>query len=63
LCARITPRNFRHLRCLWNRFRLEPERKAGFAHLFEHMMFEGTPSAPKGAVGKAIEGGGGWNNG
>jgi predicted Zn-dependent peptidase len=24
-------------------FRLEPEGRTGFAHLFEHMMFEGTP--------------------
>ena len=29
-------------------FRLEPEGRTGFAHLFEHMMFEGTPNAPKG---------------
>jgi zinc protease len=29
-------------------FRLEPEWRTGFAHLFEHMMFEGTPNAPKG---------------
>src|SRR5215813_7951641 len=26
-------------------FRLEPEGRTGFAHLFEHMMFEGTPNA------------------
>jgi zinc protease len=44
-------------------FRLEPEGKTGFAHLFEHMMFEGTPNAPKGTLDKVIEGGGGWNNG
>jgi len=44
-------------------FRLEPERRTGFAHLFEHMMFEGTPAAPKGVFDKVIEGGGGWNNG
>jgi zinc protease len=28
-------------------FRLEPEGRTGFAHLFEHRMFEGTPVAPK----------------
>src|SRR5215471_1583019 len=44
-------------------FRLEPEGRAGFAHLFEHMMFEGTPNAPKGTLDKVIEGGGGNNNG
>ena len=31
-------------------FRLEPEGRTGFAHLFEHMMFEGTPNAPKGVL-------------
>jgi predicted Zn-dependent peptidase len=44
-------------------FRLEPEGRTGFAHLFEHMMFEGTPDAPKGTLDKVIEGGGGNNNG
>jgi zinc protease len=44
-------------------FRLEPEGRSGFAHLFEHMMFEGTPDAPKGTFDKVIEGGGGVNNG
>ncbi|HXW55310.1 MAG TPA: pitrilysin family protein [Candidatus Cybelea sp.] len=44
-------------------FRLEPEGRTGFAHLFEHMMFEGTPNAPKGVFDRAIEGGGGFNNG
>ena len=44
-------------------FRLEPEGRTGFAHLFEHMMFEGTPVAPKGTLDKVIEGGGGNNNG
>ena len=28
-------------------FRLEPQGRTGFAHLFEHMMFEGTPALPK----------------
>jgi len=44
-------------------FRLEPEGRTGFAHLFEHMMFEGTPDAPKGIFDQVIEGGGGLNNG
>ncbi len=44
-------------------FRLEPEGRTGFAHLFEHMMFEGTPEAPKGILERVIEGGGGNNNG
>jgi zinc protease len=44
-------------------FRLEPEGRTGFAHLFEHMMFEGTPNAPKGILMRAIEGGGGNLNG
>src|SRR3984957_4572539 len=44
-------------------FRLEPEGRTGFAHLFEHMMFEGTPNAPKGVLDRVIEGGGGRNNG
>src|SRR6516162_9405339 len=36
-------------------FRLEPEGRTGFAHLFEHMMFEGTPTAPKGVLDRVIE--------
>ncbi len=44
-------------------FRLEPRGRTGFAHLFEHMMFEGTPDAPKGTLERVIEGGGGINNG
>ncbi len=44
-------------------FRLEPQGRTGFAHLFEHMMFEGTPNAPKGVFDRVIEGGGGENNG
>jgi predicted Zn-dependent peptidase len=44
-------------------FRLEPEGRTGFAHLFEHLMFEGTPNAPKGVLDRVIEGGGGDNNG
>ena len=44
-------------------FRLEPKGRTGFAHLFEHMMFEGTPTAPKGVYDRVIHGGGGINNG
>jgi len=44
-------------------FRLEPQGRTGFAHLFEHMMFEGTPVAPKGILDQVIESGGGNNNG
>src|SRR5512140_3592633 len=43
-------------------FRLEPQGRTGFAHLFEHMMFQGTPNAPKGTFDRVIEGGGGSNN-
>lgn len=43
-------------------FRLEPRGRTGFAHLFEHMMFEGTPDAPKGVFDRVIEDGGGTNN-
>ncbi len=44
-------------------FRLEPQDRSGFAHLFEHMMFEGTPKAKKGVMSEIIRGGGGWYNG
>ncbi len=44
-------------------FRLEPSGRTGFAHLFEHMMFEGTPVTPKGIFDQVIEAGGGWING
>ena len=44
-------------------FRLEPQGRTGFAHLFEHMMFEGTPIAKKGVFDRITEGGGGFNNG
>jgi predicted Zn-dependent peptidase len=43
--------------------RLEPKNRTGFAHLFEHLMFQGTPGAPKGVFDKTITGGGGNNNG
>src|SRR5437660_12122851 len=44
-------------------FRLEPEGRTGFAHLFEHMMFEGTPISPKGVFDQVAESGGGFING
>jgi zinc protease len=43
--------------------RLEPEGRSGFAHLFEHMMFEGTPDVPKGIFNRVVESGGGFING
>jgi predicted Zn-dependent peptidase len=43
--------------------RLEPRNRTGFAHLFEHLMFQGTPNAPKGTFDRTITGGGGNNNG
>jgi zinc protease len=44
-------------------FRLEPKGRTGFAHLFEHMMFQGTPNAGKGVYSRVIQGGGGVENG
>ena len=43
--------------------RLEPRDRTGFAHLFEHLMFEGTPNAKEGVFDRVITGGGGRNNG
>lgn len=43
--------------------RLEPKNRTGFAHLFEHLMFEGTPNAGEGVFDKVITSGGGRNNG
>ena len=37
--------------------------KSGFAHFFEHMMFEGSEHAPKGVHDKITIGNGGTNNG
>lgn len=39
--------------------RLEPHHRTSFAHLFEHLMFEGTPDAPKGTFERVIQDGGG----
>ncbi|WP_322399672.1 hypothetical protein [Massilia luteola] len=43
--------------------RLEPRNRTHFAHLFEYLMFQGTPNAPKGVFDRAITGGRGRNNG
>jgi len=43
--------------------RLEPRNRTGFAHLFEHLMFEGSANAPEGVFDQVITGGGGRNNG
>lgn len=44
-------------------YRLEPQGRSGFAHLFEHFMFQGTPNAPKGIFNSVIDEGGGSFNG
>jgi zinc protease len=44
-------------------FRIEPKGLTGFAHLFEHLMFQGTKNMPKGEFDKIIERNGGVNNG
>ncbi len=43
--------------------RSEEKGRTGFAHLFEHMMFQGSQNAPKGTMDKLDEGNGGFNNG
>src|SRR4051794_3716965 len=40
----------------------EADRRSGFAHLFEHLMFMGTKRVPNGQFDKIMEGGGGSNN-
>jgi zinc protease len=42
--------------------RNEPPGHSGFAHLFEHMMFEGSANAPKGLHSHLIERAGGEDN-
>ncbi len=37
--------------------------RTGFAHLFEHLMFEGSQHVPEGAFDTLLEGAGGNNNG
>ena len=44
-------------------FRLEPQGRSGFAHLFEHMMFQGSENAPKMQHIKLINSSGGVLNG
>jgi zinc protease len=44
-------------------FRLEPPGRSGFAHLFEHMMFQGSENAPKMQHIKLINSSGGVLNG
>ena len=40
----------------------EAKGRSGFAHLFEHMMFQGSKNVPKSAHGELIDGAGGrWN--
>jgi predicted Zn-dependent peptidase len=43
--------------------RAEEKGRTGFAHLFEHMMFEGSANAPKGTHFATIESNGGVMNG
>ncbi len=40
----------------------EPDRRSGFAHLFEHLMFMGTKRVPQGQYDQIIESYGGTNN-
>jgi predicted Zn-dependent peptidase len=44
-------------------FRSEPEGRTGFAHLFEHLMFQGSKNLAKGEFDRLIEGNGGVQNG
>src|SRR5688572_32380878 len=44
-------------------FRSEPEGRTGFAHLFEHLMFQGSRNLAKGEYDRLIEGNGGSMNG
>jgi len=44
-------------------FRSEPEGRTGFAHLFEHLMFQGSTNLEKGKHDELTTGNGGWNNG
>ncbi len=41
----------------------EPPGRTGFAHLFEHLMFQGTVHLPKGEADRLIEAAGGSSNG
>jgi predicted Zn-dependent peptidase len=44
-------------------FRSEPEGRTGFAHLFEHLMFEGSASLEKMEHARLVQGNGGTFNG
>ncbi|RAK58297.1 insulinase family protein [Phenylobacterium deserti] len=44
-------------------FRIEPRERTGFAHLFEHLMFQGSEHAPKGQFIGTITNAGGSLNG
>ena len=44
-------------------YRSEPEGRSGFAHLFEHMMFQGSESVPKGDHPRLVQTAGGVLNG
>ena len=44
-------------------FRLEPKNRTGFAHLFEHLMFQGSANLAKGQFFKLVQGLGGQLNG
>ncbi len=43
--------------------RAEEKGRSGFAHLFEHMMFQGSANAPKGLHFQMVEANGGYLNG
>jgi zinc protease len=40
----------------------DPQGRSGFAHLFEHLMFKGTPRVGEGRFDALMEQAGGWNN-
>ena len=44
-------------------FRIEPRNRTGFAHLFEHLLFQGSEHAPKGTFVGSITNAGGVLNG
>lgn len=44
-------------------FRSEPQGRTGFAHLFEHLMFQGSESLPKLEHSRLVQGSGGAFNG
>lgn len=44
-------------------FRIEPRGRTGFAHLFEHLMFQETTNLAKGEADRIVSGNGGVSNG